>query len=327
VFGGAGVGVVGDEVLARGADELHDLVAQRQVADVGMVEGLAAVGVLGSLAMSTRVVVVIGAGGIGQAIARRVGSGRTVLLADLDPDKLAGAAEALEAAGHAVRTHPVDVASRDSVRTLAQAAAALGDVVTVVHTAGLSPVQASAAAILAVDLVGVAVVLDEFGGVIAPGGAGLVVSSMAGHMRALAPLTIEQEHALARTPTDELLQLPLLGPDAVTDSGAAYALSKRANHLRVSAAAVTWGDRGARVNSISPGIILTPLARDEMAGPGAAGYQAMIKQSAAGRVGTTDEVATAAAYLLNAGFVTGSDLLIDGGVIAAMNAGRLGRGR
>jgi NAD(P)-dependent dehydrogenase (short-subunit alcohol dehydrogenase family) len=276
--------------------------------------------------MSTRVVVVIGAGGIGQAIARRVGSGRTVLLADLDPDKLAGAAEALEATGHVVRTHPVDVASRDSVRTLAQAAAALGDVVTVVHTAGLSPVQASAAAILAVDLVGVAVVLDEFGGVIAPGGAGLVVSSMAGHMRALAPLTIEQEHALARTPTDELLQLPFLGPDAVTDSGAAYALSKRANHLRVSAAAVTWGDRGARVNSISPGIILTPLARDEMAVPGAAGYQAMIKQSAAGRVGTTDEVATAAAYLLNAGFVTGSDLLIDGGVIAAINGGRLPRG-
>ena len=326
MFGGAGVGVVGDEVLARGADELHDLVAQRQVADVGMVEGLAAVGVLGSLAMSTRVVVVIGAGGIGQAIARRVGSGRTVLLADLDPDKLAGAAEALEATGHVVRTHPVDVASRDSVRTLAQAAAALGDVVTVVHTAGLSPVQASAAAILAVDLVGVAVVLDEFGGVIAPGGAGLVVSSMAGHMRALAPLTIEQEHALARTPTDELLQLPFLGRDAVTDSGAAYALSKRANHLRVSAAAVTWGDRGARVNSISPGIILTPLARDEMAGPGAAGYQAMIKHSAAGRVGTTDEVATAAAYLLDAGFVTGSDLLIDGGVIAAMNAGRLNLG-
>jgi NAD(P)-dependent dehydrogenase (short-subunit alcohol dehydrogenase family) len=193
----------------------------------------------------------------------------------------------------------------------------------VVHTAGLSPVQASAEAILAVDLVGVALVLEEFGRVISPGGCGLVVSSMAGHMRAQAPLTAEQEHALAYTPTDELLKLPFLGPDAVANSGVAYGLSKRANHLRVQAAAVTWGERGARVNSISPGIILTPLAKEEMSGPNTAGYQAMIERSAAGRVGTTDEVATAAGYLLEAGFVTGSDLLIDGGVIAAINAGRL----
>ncbi|MFB4296732.1 SDR family oxidoreductase [Actinomadura sp. NTSP31] len=277
--------------------------------------------------MNSEVLVVIGAGGIGQAIARRQGSGRMVLLADLDPTALAAAAEALEAAGHTVSTHPVDAASRDSVHALAQAAAQFGDVVNVVHTAGLSPVQASAEAILAVDLVGVAIVLEEFGRIIAPGGSGLVVSSMAGHMRALAPLTAEQEHALAYTPTDELLALPFLRPTAVTDSGAAYALSKRANHLRVQAAAVTWGDRGARVNSISPGIILTPLAKDEMSGPGAAGYQAMIEHSAAGRVGTTDEVADAAAYLLEAGFVTGSDLLIDGGVIAAINAGRLGLGQ
>ena len=141
--------------------------------------------------MGTEIVVLIGAGGIGQAIARRQGSGRTVLLADLNPTTLAAAAEALEAAGHTVTTHPVDVASRDSVHTLAQAAAQLGDVVNVVHTAGLSPVQASPEAILAVDLVGVAIVLEEFGRVIAPGGTGLVVSSMAGHMRALAPLTAE----------------------------------------------------------------------------------------------------------------------------------------
>src|SRR5256885_2108539 len=193
---------------------------------------------------------VIGAGGIAQAIARRQGSGRTVLLADPNPDILAAAAQALETAGHTVTTHPVDVASRDSVHALAQAAAQLGDVVNVVHTAGLSPVQATAEAILAVDLVGVAIVLDEFGTVIAPGGAGLVVSSMAGHMRAVAPLTPEQEHALAYTPTDELLKLPFLAPDTVPNSGPAYGLSKRANHLRVQAAAVTWGDRGARVSSI-----------------------------------------------------------------------------
>ena len=274
--------------------------------------------------MSTQVVVVLGAGGIGQAIGRRVGTGKTVLLADRNPDVLAAAAAALESGGHAVTTHPVDVSSRESVHALAEAAAELGDVVHLVHTAGLSPVQASPQAILTVDLVGVALVLEEFGQVIAPGGTGVVISSMAGHM-GMAPLTSEHEHALAWTPTDELAQLPLLAAEAVPNSGYAYALSKRANHLRVQAAAVTWGDRGARVNVISPGIILTPLAKDEMSGPGAAGYDAMIKQSAAGRVGTTDEVATAAAYLLgpDAAFVTGADLLIDGGVIAALRAGRI----
>jgi NAD(P)-dependent dehydrogenase (short-subunit alcohol dehydrogenase family) len=273
--------------------------------------------------INTRVVVVIGAGGIGQAIARRQGSGDTVLLADRNPTTLAAAAETLQAAGHTVTTRPVDVASRDSVHALAQAAAELGDVVNVIHTAGLSPVQASPQAILAVDLVGVALVLEEFGQVIAPGGAGVVISSMAGYMQP--SLDSEAEHILAQTPTDQLLQQQLLAPAAVPSSGAAYALAKRANHLRVQAAAVTWGERGARINSISPGIILTPLARDEMAGPGSQGYQRMIETSAAGRVGTTDEVASAAAYLLGseAGFVTGADLLIDGGVIAALRAGRL----
>jgi NAD(P)-dependent dehydrogenase (short-subunit alcohol dehydrogenase family) len=274
--------------------------------------------------MSNEVLVIIGAGGIGQAIARRQGSGKTVLLADYNETALTSATTALEAAGHTVTTHPVDVASRESVSALAMAAVELGDVVEVVHTAGLSPVQASPDAILAVDLVGVALVLEEFGAVIAPGGAGIVISSMAGHM-GMAPLTTEQEHQLAHTPADELRALEVLDPDRVPNSGYAYALSKRANHLRVQAAAVAWGERGARVNSISPGIIFTPLAQDEMSGPGAAGYRAMIEASAAGRVGTADEVATAAAYLLgtDAQFVTGSDLLIDGGVIAALRAGRI----
>jgi NAD(P)-dependent dehydrogenase (short-subunit alcohol dehydrogenase family) len=274
--------------------------------------------------MSNEVLVIIGAGGIGQAIARRQGSGKTILLADYNDRVLASATAALEAAGHTVTTHPVDVASRESVHTLAAAAAELGDVVQVVHTAGLSPVQASPDAIVAVDLVGVALVLEEFGNVIAPGGAGIVISSMAGHM-GMAPLTPEQEHRLAHTPADELQALEVLAPERVRDSGYAYALSKRANHLRVQGAAVSWGERGARVNSIRPGIIFTPLAQDEMSGPGAAGYRAMIDASAAGRVGTADEVATAASYLLgdDAQFVTGSDLLIDGGVIAALRAGRV----
>jgi NAD(P)-dependent dehydrogenase (short-subunit alcohol dehydrogenase family) len=273
--------------------------------------------------VTVQVVVVIGAGGIGQAIGRRQGAGRTVLLADRDERILMAATGRLESDGHTVITAPVDVSSRASVHDLALTAADIGDVVNVVHTAGLSPVQASPEAILAVDLVGVALVLEEFRQVIAAGGAGVVISSMAGHM--IPALDPDTDRALAVTPPDELLSLPYLRSERAPNSGAAYALSKRANHLRVQAEAVLWGDQRARVNAISPGVILTPLAKDEMSGPGAASYQSMIAQSAAGRVGTTDEIATAAAFLLgpDGAFVTGSDLLIDGGVIAAIRAGRV----
>jgi NAD(P)-dependent dehydrogenase (short-subunit alcohol dehydrogenase family) len=272
--------------------------------------------------MSKDVLVVIGAGGIGQAIARRQGAGKSILLADFNENTLQSSTKALEACGYTVTAERVDVSSRTSVHVLAQTAARLGSIVQVVNTAGLSPVQAAPAAILAVDLVGTALFLEEFGAVIADGGAGLVISSMAGYM--LPALEPTQDQALAHTPADELLQLPLLGPEIITNSGSAYGMSKRANQLRVQSASVIWGDRGARVNSISPGIILTPLAQEEMSGPGAANYRTMIETSAAGRVGTTDEVATVAAFLLgpDAAFITGSDLLMDGGVIAALRSGR-----
>jgi NAD(P)-dependent dehydrogenase (short-subunit alcohol dehydrogenase family) len=275
------------------------------------------------LMTNSGVLVVVGAGGIGQAIARRQGAGKAILLADLNEDTLDAAAHVLEDFGYAVNTQRVDIASRASVHALADKAAQLGPVVQVVNTAGLSPVQASPEAILAVDLVGTALFLEEFGAVVAEGGAGIVISSMAGHM--MPALEPSQDELLSNTPTDELLQLPLLGSTTIPNSGAAYAMAKRANQLRVRSAAVLWGDRGARVNSISPGIILTPLAKEEMSGPGAAGYQAMIEKSAAGRVGTTDEVASVAAFLLgsDAAFITGADLLMDGGVIAALRAGRL----
>lgn len=273
--------------------------------------------------MSSEVVVIVGAGGIGQAIARRQGAGRQLLLADRNEQTLQSAADALTGAGYAVQTHPVDVASPESVSALAAFAASLGPVMQVVHTAGLSPVQAPPAAILAVDLLGTALVLDAFGAIIASGGAGLVIASMAGHM--LPALDPAQDHALSQTPSDQLLALPFLQPDVVSNSGAAYALSKRANSLRVQAASLTWGDRGARVNAMSPGIILTPLAQDELNSAGRESYLRMIENSPAGRVGTTDEIAAAAAFLLGpeAGFITGSDLLIDGGVIAAMRASRI----
>lgn len=273
--------------------------------------------------MSTDVVVVIGAGGIGQAIARRQGSGRIVLFGDLDEGVLQAAVTGLEATGHKVASQRIDVSSRESVRSLASAAKRLGNVTQIVHTAGLSPNMAPTERILAVDLLGVALVLEEFGRVVASGGAGIVISSMAGYMPP--PLPPEQNEALARTPADKLLKLPFLGPEAVPNSGAAYAISKRANHLRVQAESVNWGERGARVNSISPGIIATPLAQHEMASPIGPLYRSMIENSSSKRMGTPEEVATAAAYLLgpDSSFVTGSDLLIDGGVIAALRAGRL----
>jgi NAD(P)-dependent dehydrogenase (short-subunit alcohol dehydrogenase family) len=263
------------------------------------------------------VLVVIGAGQIGQAIARRVGVGKHVLLADMRQENATAAADVLENAGYEVSVATVDVASRAAVRALVETATSLGEVTGLIHAAGVSPSQASPATILRVALYGTALVLEAFGDVIARGGSGVVIASQSGHR--LPPLTVAQNTALATTPVEELLGLPFLQPDRVTDSLHAYQLSKRGNALRVMAEAVRWGKRGARVNTISPGIIITPLAKDELAGPRGEGYRRMIEVSAAGRPGTPDEVGTVGALLMgpDGGFITGSDILMDGGVTAA----------
>jgi NAD(P)-dependent dehydrogenase (short-subunit alcohol dehydrogenase family) len=273
--------------------------------------------------MKTEVVVVIGAGGIGMAIARRQGFGRHILLADFNEALLAAAVKDLEVASYEVSSLKVDVSSRESVRALADKAASLGSVVNVVNTAGVSPNMAPPERILTVDLYGSAVVFEEFEQVIAEGGSGLVVSSMAGYMSPALPK--EQDHELAFTPADELLKLSFLSAEAVPNSMVAYIISKRANHLRVQASSITWGKRGARVNSISPGIVSIPLAQHELNSPFGDMYRAMIEASPAQRMASPDEIAVSANYLLggDAGFVTGTDLLIDGGVISAMLAGLL----
>jgi NAD(P)-dependent dehydrogenase (short-subunit alcohol dehydrogenase family) len=265
----------------------------------------------------TEVIVVIGAGSIGQAIARRVSAGKHVLLADLRQENADAAAEVLSNAGFEVNTAIVDVSARESAHALVQTATSLGDVTGVIHAAGVSPSQASPETILSVDLYGTALVLEEFGNVIAAGGAGVVIASQSGHR--LGALTAEQDVALAMTPTDELLALPMLQPDQVTDPLHAYQLSKRGNALRVMAEAVRWGKRGARVNTISPGIVITPLAKDELTGPRGEGYRRMIELCPAGRAGTPDEVGTVGALLMGpeGAFITGSDFLMDGGVTAA----------
>ena len=265
----------------------------------------------------TQVTVVIGAGAIDQAIARRVSAGKHVLLADLKLDNADAAARVLGEAGFDASTATVDVSSRASVQALVQTATALGDVSGVIHAAGVSPSQASPAAILRVDLYGTALVLELFGNVMARGGSGIVIASMSGHR--LPSLTPEQDKALATTPTDELLALPMLQPERVTDPLNAYQIAKRGNALRVLAEAVRWGKRGARVNTISPGIIITPLAKDELTGSRGAGYRRMIEGCAAGRAGTPDEVGALGAFLMgpDGAFITGSDFLMDGGVTAA----------
>lgn len=269
------------------------------------------------------ILVVVGAGFIGQAIARRIGAGKHLVIANLTQENSQQAADALANAGFDVSAHPVDIASRESVQALVNHATQLGRITGLVHAAGVSPSQAPIERILHVDLYGTALLLECFGEVIAEGGAGVVISSQSGHR--LPALTPAQDKALAMTPTEQLLQLDMLQPGQVKDTLHAYQLSKRGNALRVMAEAVRWGERGARINTISPGIIITPLARDELNGPRGAGYRHMIEACAVGRAGTPDEVANMAALLMgpDGAFITGSDFLMDGGVTAAYRFGAL----
>jgi NAD(P)-dependent dehydrogenase (short-subunit alcohol dehydrogenase family) len=275
------------------------------------------------MSKEVKVVVLIGAGAIGQAIARRVSTGKHVLISDIKIENAEVAAKTLTDAGFEVSTTVVDIASRESIEALVSKAVSIGKVVGLIHAAGVSPSQASPETILKVDLYGTALVLEAFGKVIEDGGAGVVISSQSGHR--FPALSIEEDKALATAPVEELLSLPLLDLNNVKDSLHAYQLSKRGNSLRVRAEAVNWGKRGARINAISPGIIITPLAKDELNGPRGDSYRKMIAASAVGRAGTPDEVANVAALLMSheGAFITGSDFLMDGGVTAAYFYGAL----
>jgi NAD(P)-dependent dehydrogenase (short-subunit alcohol dehydrogenase family) len=270
-----------------------------------------------------QVIVVIGSGSIGQAIARRVGAGKHILLADIRQENNDAAAKVLSEAGFTVSTTIVDIASRESVQQLVKTAKTMGSVTGLILAAGVSPSQATPDTILKVDLYGTALVIEQFGAVIEEGGSGVVIASQSGHR--LPSLSVEQDKALATTPTEELVSLPFLQSDQVKDSLHAYQLSKRGNSLRVKAAAVSWGKRGARINTISPGIIITPLAKEELSGPRGDSYRRMLEISPAGRAGTPDEVANVAALLMgpDGAFITGSDFLMDGGVTSAYWYGEL----
>ena len=261
------------------------------------------------------VVVLLGTGSIGQAIARRVGAGKHIVLADLKQDNAEKAAKILEDAGFATSTISTDLGSRDSILELAEHAQKFGHVKNIINAAGVSPSQASVNDILRVDLYGTAVLLEEFGKIIAEGGSGVVISSQSGHR--LGALTEEQNTQLATSPTEELLSLPFIV--AITDTLKAYQYSKRCNVLRVMYEATRWGKHGATINSISPGIIITPLANDELHGPRAEGYLKMLRLCPAGRAGTPDEVGDLAEFLMSSRgrWISGSDFLIDGGTTAS----------
>ena len=261
------------------------------------------------------VVILLGSGSIGQAIARRVGAGKHVVLADLKIENANAAAKILEDAGFETSTVAADLSSRESILNLIEHAQKFGSIKNLINAAGVSPSQAPVAAILKVDLYGTAVLLEEVGKVIAEGGSGVIISSQSGHR--LGALTEEQNFQLATSPTEKLLDIDFI--KNISDTLKAYQYAKRGNCLRVMYEATLWGKRGATINSISPGIIITPLANDELKGPRGEGYRNMLKASPAGRAGTPDEVGDLAEFLMSSRgkFISGADFLIDGGTTAS----------
>lgn len=259
----------------------------------------------------------MGAGQIGLAIVRRIASGKKVIIGDKSPANAQSAADVLNNAGFDASAFEADLSSRESILGIISEALTYGNIKYLVNAAGVSPSQASVEKILEVDLYGTAVLLDEVGKVIAEGGSGVTISSQSGHR--MPALTSEEDYLLATTPAESLLSLKMLQPENITDTLHAYQMAKRCNVKRVMAESVKWGTRGARINSISPGIIVTPLAVDEFNGPRGAFYKNMFAKCPAGRPGTADEVADVAELLLNdkSSFITGADFLIDGGATAS----------
>ena len=273
--------------------------------------------------MNTEVMLLIGAGQIGMAIARRMGYGNKIVVGDRTQKNAESVSRILNEAGFDTSPVEMDLSSRESILNMIAEAQKFGEISMLVNAAGVSPSQAPIETILRVDLYGTALLLEEVGKVIGCGGVGVTISSQSGHR--MPALTPEEDELLATTPTDALLALDMLQPDRIRDTLHAYQMAKRCNVKRVMAEAVKWGERGARVNSISPGIIVTPLAIDEFNGPRGEFYKNMFAKCPAGRPGTADEVANVAELLMSGrgAFITGSDFLIDGGATAAYFYGEL----
>ena len=273
--------------------------------------------------MEKDVMILTGAGQIGMAIARRMGYGKKIVIGDKNPDNAQAVAKIMNDAGYDADDVEMDLSSRESIKNLIAKAQEYGDITMLVNAAGVSPSQAPVEAILKVDLYGTAVLLEEVGKVIREGGVGVTISSQSGHR--MPALTPEEDEQLACTPAEDLLKLDILQPENIRDTLHAYQMAKRCNEKRVMAESVKWGEKGARINSISPGIIVTPLAIDEFNGPRGDFYKNMFSKCPAGRPGTADEVANVAELLMSdkGAFITGADFLIDGGATASYFYGPL----
>ena len=273
--------------------------------------------------MKKDVMILAGAGQIGMAIARRMGAGMKIVIGDKKPENAQTIAQILNKAGFDAVPVELDLSSRGSILNMIAAAKEYGEVSMLVNAAGVSPSQAPIEAILKVDLYGTAVLLEEVGKIIKEGGVGVTISSQSGWR--MPALTAEEDEQLATTPTEELLSLPLLQPENIRDTLHAYQLAKRCNEKRVMAESVKWGARGARLNDIAPGIVVTPLALDEFNGPRGDFYKNMFAKCPAGRPGTADEIANVAELLMSSkgAFITGSTILIDGGATASYYYGPL----
>ena len=273
--------------------------------------------------MATEVMLITGAGQISMAIARRVGYGKKIILGDKSLNNAQTIAKIMTDAGFNVEPFEMDLSSRESILAMIGKAQEYGTIKMLVNGAGVSPSQVPIETILKVDLYGTAVLLEEVGKVIAPGGAGVTISSQSGWR--MPALTAKQDRALAMTPTEELLSLDFLQPENITDTLHAYQLAKRCNEKRTMYEAVRWGERGARINDIAPGIIVTPLAIDEFNDPRGDFYKNMFAKCPAGRPGTADEVADVAELVMSerAQFITGSTFLVDGGATASYYYGSL----
>ena len=273
--------------------------------------------------MNKEVMLVTGAGQISMAIARRIGFGKKIILGDKKIENANTIAKIMNDAGYDVAPFEMDLSSRESILAIIAEAQKYGDIKYMVNGAGVSPSQAPIEAILKVDLYGTAVLLEEVGKVIAQGGCGVTISSQSGWR--MPQLTAEQDRQLAMTPTEELLSLDILQPENIRDTLHAYQMAKRCNEKRVMYECVRWGERGARLNDIAPGIIVTPLAIDEFNGPRGDFYKNMFAKCPAGRPGTADEVANVAELLMSdkGAFITGSTFLIDGGATSSYYYGQL----
>ena len=273
--------------------------------------------------MKKDVMFVTGAGQIGMAIARRTGFGKKIILGDKNIKNAETTAEIMNNAGYDVVPFEMDLSSRDSILALIDTAQEYGEIKYLINAAGVSPSQAPVEAILKVDLYGTAVLLEEIGKVIAEGGSGVTISSQSGWR--MPQLTPEEDRQLAMTPAEELLSLPILQLENIRDTLHAYQLAKRCNEKRVMYECLRWGERGARLNDIAPGIIVTPLAIDEFNGPRGEFYKNMFAKCPAGRPGTADEIATIADLLMSdaGAFITGSTILADGGATASYHYGPL----